>query len=66
MRVRTRTVQRDDELRYLPEVVVAGVVAERADVEKRLGHTVCGRYLGGPEDRPNVCWKSPGHGDGHL
>ena len=53
-------------LRYVPESVVTAVYAERTRVERDLGHVICGRYLGGPDSHPNVCWQSRGHAGIHL
>jgi len=53
-------------LRYLPELVVAAIYAERARVESDLGHVICGRYLGNRDGHPNLCWQSRGHTGIHL
>ena len=53
-------------LRYLSDEVVAGITTERANVEHRLSHEVCGRYLGNRDGHPNVCWEPRGHPGGHL
>jgi len=50
----------------VPESVVTAVYAERTRVERDLGHVICGRYLGGPDSHPNVCWQSRGHAGIHL
>jgi hypothetical protein len=55
-----------DGLKYLDEPLIVAVRAERARVESELGRVVCGRYLGGRDGRPNVCWQSPAHAGRHV
>ena len=51
---------------YLPKSLLAAIAAEQERVERKLGLSICGRYLGGPDGHPNVCWRSRGHGGVHL
>ena len=63
------TVQRsltDKGLRYRSDTEVAQIAAERSAVEHRLGHVICGHYLGNRDGQPNVCWLSRGHSGRHL
>jgi hypothetical protein len=53
-------------LAYLATPLLAAIAAKTARVEGDLGHSICGRYLGGPDGDPNVCWRSPGHDGSHL
>ena len=55
-----------DGLAYLPKPLLAAITAERQRVERKLGLSICGRYLGGPDEHPNVCWRSRGHSGAHL
>jgi len=64
--VRARTSIYPKELRYLSPADKGRIITERADTESRLGHSICGRYLGTSDDHPNVCWKTPGHPGTHL
>ena len=64
--MRVRSTAAENQLRYLSDEVVAGILAERANVEQRLDHRICGHYLGNRAGRPNVCWEPRGHPGTHL
>ena len=64
--MRSRSKQAPDGLQYLEKPLLAAIAAEQAAVESRLGHPICGRYLGGDDAHPNVCWKAPFHTGAHL
>jgi len=64
--VKHRSSVRDKELRYRSDTERAWMAGGRSDAEQRLGHVVCGHYLGSREGRPNVCWRSRGHSGRHL
>lgn len=65
-RVRSRTQQPPDGLQYLAKPLLAAIAAAQAQVEGELGHPICGRYLGGTDEHPNVCWRAPLHEGSHL
>jgi hypothetical protein len=65
-RMRSPRHQPSSGLSYLPVSLLAAIAAERTRAESKLGHSICGRYLGGLDEHPNVCWRFPAHGGSHL
>jgi hypothetical protein len=64
--MRARRHQPSSGLAYLPEPLLAAISAECTRVKGDLGHSICGHYLGGRDEHPNVCWRFPGHDGSHL
>ena len=64
--MRVRRTAAENQLRHLSDEVVSGTVAERTNVEHRLGHGICGRDRGNRDGRPTVCWKPCGRPGAHL
>ena len=64
--MRARKPPPSNGLAYLDKPLLVAITAERTRVERKLGISICGRYLGGPDEHPDVCWRSRGHDGGHL
>ncbi len=64
--MRVRRTAAENHLRHLSDEVVSGIVAERTNVEHRLGDRVCGHDRGNRDRRPNVRWKPRDHPRTHL
>jgi hypothetical protein len=64
--MRSRRPPPSNGLAYLAKPLLAAITAERTRVERKTAHSICGRYLGGLDEHPDVCWRSPGHDGAHL